>query len=678
MPAGFRVICLLAACLPATEVVAEEWVQRSPQGAWGAAVERAGPRLLLGTSQGLYASSDAGDSWSRIDSLPGQSAQSVTGIAVNPRDAEHWYVQVSETVPYLLDGYYDVAYLPRLRETRDGGLSWRVPPFVREMNWMPAFHPGADKLITNARDPYFWQYSPDRGLTWIQYTEHQFASFRAVGLDLPGSPFGAMHLSSLDYQTRQFRLSSANGSSWGPPLAELRLANTRSGLIFPRPAVAGQAFWLLNTLTQSEAGSIDFVTGALVRFPQRTGIAGTLLDDAASGGLLMSTQQYDLSLPYTQRTFLSALAPAASTWTDRGWVEHSIKDGDGDNYFPALLAEGGTRFWFSDNAVGLRRSDDAGATWQVRNAGLQAAPINAVLLDPRDPDRLLAGRDLQTLQHSSDGGLHWQEVAGEVPVDVRALARSPVDPDHQLATARDGLYRSRDAGASWQRVSTGLAAAEVQGWNQIVWCANDDTSLLATVQHDLYRSLDGGANWSLVPRELYGRSYGLQTARQAPQRVYVATATTVYRSDDCGASLVTLALPAQSTPIIAVHPQDSSRVAIRTSQGDWHVAVSTDAGASWSVIALPALEVPSRTAPLGWFDACHPEHFTTSAFREIFGPVRALRPLAPRLAQGRTMARSADSHCVDGRSITAVATNHGLWVHRLTEQTLFADSFETP
>ena len=123
----------------------------------------------------------------------------------------------------------------------------------------------------------------------------------------------------------------------------------------------------------------------------------------------------------------------------------------------------------------LQRSADAGLQWA--DAGLQWA----------------------------DAGLQWPDVGGSVPYDVRALARSPVDPDHLLATARGGLYRSPDAGQTWHEVPTAIDPAPgTPGWRQISWCSNSDLHLLATVNRNLYRSVDAGLSRGFVRADTTG------------------------------------------------------------------------------------------------------------------------------------------------------------------------------
>ena len=56
--------------------------------------------------------------------------------------------------------------------------------------------------------------------------------------------------------------------------------------------------------------------------------------------------------------------------------------------------------------------------------------------------------------HSPDGGDNWNRIRDPFPLgsQVRALAAYPDDPSRILAGSDNGIYRSEDKGATWEKL----------------------------------------------------------------------------------------------------------------------------------------------------------------------------------------------------------------------------------
>ncbi len=163
---------------------------------------------------------------------------------------------------------------------------------------------------------------------------------------------------------------------------------------------------------------------------------------------------------------------------------------------------------------GVFRTRNGGRTWDKvlfvdRNTG-----ANQVELDPVDPRTVYAalwehregpwengsfqGRN-SGLYKSTDGGSTWRRLAGGLPgadqgVGKIVFAVAPSDPKRLYAAvgARDGrgLYRSDDAGETWQLVST-----DPRLGNELrVHPRNRDLIFVAHIAS--YRSEDGGRTWT--------------------------------------------------------------------------------------------------------------------------------------------------------------------------------------
>lgn len=669
-----RILMIATLALATTTAAAAPWRYVSPAGARASAIADAGDRLLLGTAQDLYESFDNGATWSRVGGF-GRRGQTL-GFAVDPHVAGHWYVVTQKTGSGVNNQGVAVTG-PGLvwLETRDAGATW-LPSSIGSSYGMPVFHPVAGRAMIWSW--YAWQLSDDGGDNWLPQTGIPEVITSAVGLALPGHPFGAMTYSEVDTTYKlNFRLTTGSGLS--APIATLPAdasIHYRSPNLQPRRSLPAQSYWVLRRTGSTTLGTIDFANGNLVSFPPVTGYLWFMIDDPVSpgGAIGMYRPPDDGPCASCVGYRIDALAAGATQWQARGSIAVGQKHGDDEE--PVLLAGSGQRMLVADRSVGVRVSGDGGTTWSASHAGLDEALVNAVLIDPRNPQVLLAGRDMQSLQRSADGGATWADVGGQVPHDVRSLARSPVDADHLVATAADGPYRSRDGGATWQPIPTTLPlpAASTPGWRQIAWCANDDVHLIAAAGRALYRSADAGVNWILaVDRPFQNDAFGLETPSLAPGRVYFTHPDgTWHVSADCGATSTTMS---GVNILEAVDPNDSAHLVAHLTDTNVY-SVSEDGGATWSPLADPVQSsYPHARHTKNWIDACVPSRFTTSRLHATYGGTFVTEQ--PGLSTWLSDVRAVDSRCNGGISYNVVATSAGgLWVSVADLDAIYTDGFE--
>jgi hypothetical protein len=198
------------------------------------------------------------------------------------------------------------------------------------------------------------------------------------------------------------------------------------------------------------------------------------------------------------------------------------------------------RMWVAVSAAGVYRTDDGGASWQARNHGVRAD----FLPDP-DPEfgqcvhkvAQAAGRpDTLYLQNhwglyrSDDGAEHWVDVANGVPSDFGfPVVAHPSDPDTAFVIPLDSdrfrctpegrarVYRTRDAGASWEPLVEGLPQRDA--WLTVLrdGFAGDGLApaglYFGTRTGEVFASVDEGEHWRLVagwlPPVLCVRAAGL-------------------------------------------------------------------------------------------------------------------------------------------------------------------------
>jgi photosystem II stability/assembly factor-like uncharacterized protein len=171
---------------------------------------------------------------------------------------------------------------------------------------------------------------------------------------------------------------------------------------------------------------------------------------------------------------------------------------------------------------GVYRSDDGGKDWQ--NLGLKKSEhIGRVVIDPRDSKVVYvaaegplwgAGGD-RGLYKTTDGGKNWKAVLTiSENTGVGDVAMDPSNPDIVYAAAyqrrrhvftlidggpESAIYKSTDAGATWNKLKSGLPTGDM-GRIGLAVSAADPNVVYATIEAadgkgGIFRSNDRGATW---------------------------------------------------------------------------------------------------------------------------------------------------------------------------------------
>ncbi|HEX8725804.1 MAG TPA: hypothetical protein VF737_10490, partial [Gemmatimonadaceae bacterium] len=175
---------------------------------------------------------------------------------------------------------------------------------------------------------------------------------------------------------------------------------------------------------------------------------------------------------------------------------------------------------------GIFRSRNNGVTWDpVFDAYGTALSIGDIAIAPTDPNVVWAGTGEPNGRQSStwgdgvyrslDGGTSWQFMGLRETQTIGRIVISPRDPNTVFVAAAGhlfgpnperGLYRTRDGGATWQKV---LAVDDNTGAIDVAIEPDGRTLFAATYERrrrawgfvgggpgsGLWRSLDGGDTW---------------------------------------------------------------------------------------------------------------------------------------------------------------------------------------
>ncbi len=171
---------------------------------------------------------------------------------------------------------------------------------------------------------------------------------------------------------------------------------------------------------------------------------------------------------------------------------------------------------------GIYRSDDGGATWRSRHAGLPGLDVHQLAPHPLEPETLFAATETGVYR-TVDGGEHWEELplyAGAtytrallaIPPDrtgerfTLLAAPAEIDPwgwHEQEDGARCRLFRSVDDGARWRRLTFGLPDF-FEGLIAAIVASPDDPDRLWLGSWDgrVFTSRDRGLNWTQIAEDL--------------------------------------------------------------------------------------------------------------------------------------------------------------------------------
>jgi photosystem II stability/assembly factor-like uncharacterized protein len=270
---------------------------------------------------------------------------------------------------------------------------------------------------------------------------------------------------------------------------------------------------------------------APIKFPEDTGAA------------LKRVWQIVVS-PHDPNTLYAGVEPAALFVSrDRGdsW---SLMRGLWDHPHRAVWQPGGgglclhtvipdpvhrDRLFVAISTGGVYRSDDGGDTWQPRNYGVRAdflpdknpefgQCVHKIVQNATFPERLFL-QNHWGLYRSEDAGDSWQDMANGVPSDFGfAMAAHPHDPETVYIVplesdmfrctpeGRMRVYRTRDAGASWEALARGLPQENALETVLRDGMDTDDLNpagvYFGTRSGSVYGSSDGGASWSEIARKL--------------------------------------------------------------------------------------------------------------------------------------------------------------------------------
>ena len=219
--------------------------------------------------------------------------------------------------------------------------------------------------------------------------------------------------------------------------------------------------------------------------------------------------------------------------------------------------------------------------------------IRHILVDPADPKHLVVGAyvvaDGGGIYVSNDGGATWTSQPEMRGQSVRSLTAAASDPNILVAGTLEGVFRSTDSGAHWERISP-KDSAEIHEVESLAVDPVNPNVIYAGTWHLPWKTTDGGKNWTSIKQGMIEDSdvFSIILDPKQPKVVYLSACSGIYKSEDSGAKFTggvtvnkTQGIPptARRTRVLMQDPNHLDTVYAGTTQGLYR---TDDGGKVWT------------------------------------------------------------------------------------------------
>jgi photosystem II stability/assembly factor-like uncharacterized protein len=248
----------------------------------------------------------------------------------------------------------------------------------------------------------------------------------------------------------------------------------------------------------------------------------------------------------------------------------------------------------------IYQSHDGGRKWErlARVGNRDDLVIDSIVVDPAAPKHLVVGSwvlaDGGGVYSSVDGGATWSSQPQLIGQSVRALTVAPSDPKIFVAGTMEGVFRSSDSGAHWERISP-TDNAEIHEIESLAIDPEDPNIIYAGTWHLPWKTTDGGKTWASIKQGIIEDSdvFSIVVNPKQSNVVYLSACSGIYKSEDGGAKFTggvgvnkTQGIPstARRTRVLMLDPNNLNTVFAGTTEGLYR---TFDAGKYWIQTTRP-------------------------------------------------------------------------------------------
>ncbi|HZE70621.1 MAG TPA: YCF48-related protein [Pyrinomonadaceae bacterium] len=259
------------------------------------------------------------------------------------------------------------------------------------------------------------------------------------------------------------------------------------------------------------------------------------------------------------------------------------------------------RFYFGTLDGQIYTSADAGKRWELLyNFNRPKLFVDHIIVDPRDSKTLYVAahkhKEPGGFFKSTDGGRRFKESPELRDEALHSLTQSEADPNVLIAGTFNGIFRSDNAGDTWQQLPT----SDTPGLLHVESLAIDPRSaniIYAGTWYLPYKSTDGGKTWKSIKNGIIDDSdiFAIDIDPRDPNHVIASACSGIYETKNAGDNWRKVqGIPSQSrrTRAIMQHPSVAGLVFAGTTEGFWRSERGGDAD-SWMVTTSRQLEINS-------------------------------------------------------------------------------------
>lgn len=255
------------------------------------------------------------------------------------------------------------------------------------------------------------------------------------------------------------------------------------------------------------------------------------------------------------------------------------------------------RLYFGTLDGQIYTSTDGGKNWRLlTNFNRPQLVIDNIWIDSRDSKTLYVGahrhKEPGGFYKSTDGGVNWRQAKDLEDEAVYAIVQSPSNPDIFAVGTYHGVFISSDSGNSWEKSPNENVPGLVNIESLAIDPKNPDV-IYAGTWYLPYKTTDGGKTWRIIKQGMIDDSdvFAIDIDQQNPRQIFASACSGIYVSRNAGENWAKVqGIPSQSrrTRWIVQHPSKPGYVYAATTEGFWMTA---DGGDKWTLTTSRQLEI---------------------------------------------------------------------------------------